>query len=273
MTWVVCVAGCSTSGDDLFGEATGAGAASAGAAGPAGPGPGGATTSGDPQSSSSAGAGGPASGPGPGGSGPGNGGAGPGGSGAGGKHEGGSGPSDVGCSDGTREYFADVGAQPDIAGCDGAFQIPGTTSDASTMPMCDRMSGNDGAILDGEGCTIEDLCAKGWHVCVDDDEVGAKSSTGECEPALSATFYLTRQSQDPNGDCADPPAVNNLVGCGTIGDESPANCNPLSRYMRYAHCIPSPTWFCGSNMMDGSHEADLVAKIGPAEGGVLCCRK
>jgi hypothetical protein len=273
VTLVVCVAGCTTSGDDLFGEATGAGAASVGAAGPAGPGPGGATTSGDPQSASSAGAAGPASGPGAGGSGPGNGGAGPGGSGAGGKHEGGSGPGDVGCSDGTREYFADVDAQPDIAGCDGAFQVPGTTSDASTMPMCNRMSGNDGAILDGDGCSVEDLCAKGWHVCVNHEEVEAKSTTGECELAPVPTFYLTRQSQNGNGDCADPPAVNNLVGCGSIGDISPANCNPLARYMRYVHCLPSPTWYCGNDINDGSHEADIVFKQGSAEGGVLCCRE
>jgi hypothetical protein len=150
--------------------------------------------------------------------------------------------------------------------------VPGTTTEASTQPMCNRMAGNDGAIVDGQGCTVEDLCAKGWHVCVDNDEVGAKSSTGECEQAPFDTFYLTRQAQDGNGDCVGPPAVNNLVGCGTKGEESPSNCNPLSRYMRYVHCIPSLTWFCGSDLADGSHEADLVAKIGPGEGGVLCCR-
>src|SRR5438094_29432 len=70
--------------------------------------------------------------------------------------------SDMGCADGTREAYPDAMIEPNIAGCDGRFQLGGFTG--APMPACNRQAGNNGAVQDGAGCNVADLCAAGWHV-------------------------------------------------------------------------------------------------------------
>lgn len=184
--------------------------------------------------------------------------------------------STIGCSDGTREAYKDMGAQPKIAGCSGGFDVPGVTTPESMAPTCNRMSGNDSANPQGTGCSVEDLCAEGWHVCVDAPEVASTSATGQCDPVADATpvFWLTRQVQDPSGNCIPPPATNNLTGCGNMGGMpiNPGSCNPLDHRMRQQDCAPTQNWYCGQTMQDGAIEAQIVVKIGSGEGGVLCCK-
>jgi len=179
---------------------------------------------------------------------------------------------DSGCSDGSREEFIDVLGEPNIAGCSGAFGVPGTTTVDSMLPQCSRNAGNDGATPAGTGCSIEDLCALGWHVCRSAAEVAHKSSTGQCPTQpVANTFWLTRQAQNTNLVC-DEYGVNNLIGCGTgIGTTVPNPCPPLNRRMAVSSCASTATWYCG----DSSHawsESQVVIKNGLTEGGVLCCR-
>ena len=92
----------------------------------------------------------------------GSGGAAAGGGAAGGGSEGGGGP--VGCSDDTRELFVDPSQWPGVAGCAGGFRVPGTVTAKGKAPQCNLQAGNDGQQKDGDGCSVEDLCAAGWHV-------------------------------------------------------------------------------------------------------------
>lgn len=185
-----------------------------------------------------------------------------------------------GCSDGFREAFIDRDAQPNLAGCAGAFDVPGVTTDASLAPACDRQAGDDGANRNGMGCSVEDLCSAGWHVCKSAAELGARSTTGGCEAADPGTpaFWLTRQAQTGSLDggapdeCAAAPAIHNLTGCGSLGQPSAASCAPLLRTMRQDDCIPTQAWYCGDGVENGLDEARIVRKTRVAEGGVVCCR-
>jgi hypothetical protein len=181
----------------------------------------------------------------------------------------------IGCSDGTREYFADMASQPNIAGCSGGWSIVGVTTPGSMQPACNRVSGNDSSNPNGMGCSVEDLCAAGWYVCHGAGDVGAHSSNGQCEPSTGTTqtFWLTRQVQDDQGFCSAPPDTNNITGCGNLGGTPIGGCDPLVVRMRNYDCIPTQFWACGTTQTGGTTEANIVRKDGPGEGGVLCCKQ
>ena len=191
-----------------------------------------------------------------------------GGNGVGGAGGGGA-TSPTGCSDGSRELFMDLATHPDIAGCSGGWEVPGTVTTESRNPACSRRGGNDGLEPTGWGCSIEDMCASGWHVCLDAAEVAAKSGTGMC--AFDAGgFWTTRQSQNMAGTCASGQ-TNNLVGCGVnFGTPAGGTCSPLNLELREVHCNVTCPWICdGDSLFD---EAQIVQKYGSDDGGVICCR-
>jgi hypothetical protein len=175
---------------------------------------------------------------------------------------------DNGCSDDTREGYE---GESNIAACQGGFGVVGITSAASQAPACERKAGDDGSNPAGAGCSVEDLCAQGWHVCRSAAEVRTKASTLACPPSSGALFWLTRQAEDANGLCADVGS-NNLVGCGVgVGRGAPAGCAPLNTELRYTDCQVLSAWECGTSA-EANNEGDFVEKAGPLEGGVLCCR-
>lgn len=178
----------------------------------------------------------------------------------------------AGCADGTREAFTDTDAEPDIAGCSGGFNIAGVTTQASTSAQCARAAGNDGKNPSGAGCSVEDLCGQGWHVCAASGELQTKARAGGCSAVSPDTFWVTRQAEDPSGLCV-AGGENNLVGCGAdnVGRPAPPNCAPLTRELRYLDCESMATWSCG-NSASANSEASLVVKPGPAGGGAICCR-
>ena len=148
------------------------------------------------------------------------------------------------------------------------------TTIESLAPACKRQAGDDGVNPAGLGCSVEDLCSAGWHVCKSATDVVSHSTTGGCEtpdPATTA-FWLTRQSEDVSGQCAAPVVVDNLVGCGNLGQPAPASCTPLLRVLSMADCGPTAAWYCGQSAPEEPQEAAVVKKTGVAEGGVLCCR-
>jgi len=131
-------------------------------------------------------------------------------------------PGWVGCSDGTREGFIHVNSYPLIAGCGGAWDVPGIHNET---PACGRKAGNSGENPNGTGCNVTDLCAAGWHVCLGKMDVMYRSKKG-CEEimegAQSPAFFLTRTSSTGAFNCApdaigDVTTVNDIFGCGDLG--------------------------------------------------------
>jgi hypothetical protein len=198
--------------------------------------------------------------------------------------------SNVGCADGTREAFKDALTYPEIAGCAGAFTVPGLN--VETPPSCDRNAGNDGANLLGAGCGASDLCAVGFHVCRSAPEVAAKSRNG-CKGANDSApgaFFATRQSgpgcmqcatgDDPGCDhdacrpgCAPTPELaDDLFGCGSTGIVlTNVSCAPLTRNSgNLCSALPS-SWHCKGGANAAHREAAVVAKPESTGGGVLCC--
>lgn len=182
----------------------------------------------------------------------------------------------VGCSDGTREAFTNVQTHPNIAGCSGGFSVAGVTTQNSMSPQCNRIAGNSSANTSGNGCSVEDLCANGWHVCNSSAEVQMKSGTGACDTVsmLSSTaMWITRQSADGPGNCI-MGGHNNILGCvlGNTGAlQVGTNCAPLDGEMWYGQCANFAPWQCG-NQNTALQEADLVTKGGSDHGGVICCK-
>lgn len=172
-----------------------------------------------------------------------------------------------GCADGEREAYD---GEENIAACQGGFGVLGVTTADSNAPACGRAAGDDGSDPGGQGCSVEDLCSAGWHVCRSAAEVRTKASTGACPPTTGTLFWLTRQAEDANGACVDS-GNNNLVGCGAgVGRAAPTTCAPLSIELRYTDCQALSSWECGSSA-EANLEADVVHKLNQTEGGVLCC--
>ncbi len=175
----------------------------------------------------------------------------------------------MGCSDGEREALTDATAFPDIAGCAGAWSESGILD---VEPSCSRLSGDDSINPSGLGCSPEDLCAKGWHVCASPEEVDAAMGGNGCGTDWPPdSFFAVAMSANNDGDC-DPDGTNDLFGCGSAGGGAPASCAPLDRSSG-DKCEDLPgTWECPGGLFGSSTEGDDVKKSGPAGGGVLCCR-
>ena len=194
-------------------------------------------------------------------------------------------PEPIGCADGEREGFVDHNRYPRIAACSGAWSVPGTRGTLS--PACNRGSGDDSAHTDGAGCSVAALCASGWHVCADKEEVAAASPDG-CAGAVPAgtprngLLFITRQRSTNNIVCEDRASatgINDLIGCGNLGTELGAekNCAPLDRAIASQHdgsCDfneaepPLGPWVCGNSSI---RESENVVKQDSSLGGVLCC--
>lgn len=169
-----------------------------------------------------------------------------------------------GCADGEREAFTDEATYPDIAACSGGWMVPGMYAN---VPSCDRAGGDDGLQPAGAGCSVEDMCSEGWHVCSDRLDVMA-SGVADCNTeAFGGAFFATGQSSMGGHTCS--AGVDDVFGCGDIGWDMLNGCAPLNRdSQNLCDSLPAP-WDCGPSNLQ---EADFVVKEGPEFGGVLCCR-
>lgn len=185
--------------------------------------------------------------------------------------------SPIGCSDGTREGFKSLDKYPDIAACAGGWRVPGF----ETTAMCGRSGGNNGVRPDGVGCSVEDLCADGWHVCEGIAEFTKKAT--DCKDALPTSgtgpgdgtvFYGTRQRGSGMAcDLTNRDGTNNIHGCGNFGTAAWNTCAPFMRMLRDADCRDNAPWSCVDGPIDYNvKELAGVTKTGPSRGGVLCCR-
>ncbi len=171
-------------------------------------------------------------------------------------------PSSVGCADGTREDLVDEAAYPSIAACSGGFWIPGVNLNT---PLCDRQGGNDGPFPDGMGCSIDDLCAAGWHVCTSRYEV--MEANLDCGSASWANgFFATGQSGEGANTC-DDTGTNDVFGCGNAGYPNINGCAPLNRSTSNECVKLAGPWSCA----DPYDEVSTLAKTGSEFGGALCC--
>ena len=217
-----------------------------------------------------------------------------------------------GCSDDEREGFGDRFRFPSIAGCSGAWTIPGIhthhpgTAPAcpglpthdTVNPACSRGSGDDGLIPDGTGCNAADLCAAGWHVCTGAAEIAAKSPTG-CAGATTSgdppLFFASRQSSNGCAACTMGTTVgpqcdsaacrsgclqtsatsNDVFGCGNYGT-TVSSCGTCDRFSgNLCNGLTGPPWGCSAASAadnNGLCEQYTITKTGPSHGGVLCCR-
>jgi hypothetical protein len=194
--------------------------------------------------------------------------------------------STVGCADGTREAFVSQTRFPTIAGCSGGFMIAGVLTPASTSPACNRGAGNSGMNPTGTGCTVEDLCADGWHVCLGAAELTSLGTNVTCanagipaENALGTNrmLFVTRQHGAAGSACTpgDTTGVNNLHGCSNTGTAESNQCSPpLNEIWSHTDCMAAPPWACSdaTNPGNTNDEALVVTKPGPGAGGVLCCK-
>jgi hypothetical protein len=178
----------------------------------------------------------------------------------------------VGCADGTREGYVSLQNYPEIAACAGGWSVAGLLADITRTPTCDRQAGNaPGAITDGSGCTVADLCAEGWHVCETAREV--VDLAGDCSDAFTSgtfVFYVTRQRAFLSL-CSDTNSTGttNLHGCGNFGSPEDSSCAPFTRMLTDIDCTAFPPWRCASATV---REYEAVTKSGSTRGGVLCCR-
>jgi hypothetical protein len=215
---------------------------------------------------------------------------------------------EVGCADGRREGFTDLSKYPEIAGCGGGWTIPGISPfapsyapacpalapDDTSAPACGRRAGDDSRNPEGEGCNAADLCAAGWHVCFDAEEVAALAKDG-CAGATGTSdlplLFLTRQSSTGCGQCASGTGEgpqcnsatcaagcvqtentsNDVFGCGNYGEKPQSSCGVLDRFSEN-NCskIAEQGWSCETP--NGFCESFSVVHSDPDTGGVLCCR-
>lgn len=177
-------------------------------------------------------------------------------------------PTFAGCSDETREGFADPALFPAIAACAGAWSIPGLSAPAA----CGHAAGNTGTQVLGTGCAAHDLCATGWHVCSSRlDVLSHLPPAKTCADGMfgPSTFFATAQSGPGGGECG--MGTNDFLGCGTYGPAPFPVCTPLDRSSdNMCFTLRSAGgWDCP----DDRSEVTTVTKSDPtAGGGVLCCQ-
>ncbi|GMV42537.1 MAG: hypothetical protein AMXMBFR64_42530 [Myxococcales bacterium] len=221
---------------------------------------------------------------------------------------------DVGCSDGQREGYLSLSTYPNIAACGGAWTIPGIANFAPAFapacpslavndtrsPACGRTTGDDSANPLGTGCNAEDICAEGWHICLDVHDIKAATPTpttgcsGSVPPGSGPLWFATRQSTNGCGACADGTSVapqcnsgscaggclnterttNDIYGCGNIGSQ--LGCSGLGMSFSNNHCgALGNGWSCNlPTTADDSGYCEVYTLLhsNPSTGGVLCCR-
>ncbi len=209
---------------------------------------------------------------------------------------------EAGCADGEREGFLSWDDYPEIAACSGAWSVGGVTRD-DLAPTCGRAAGDDGSLVDGDGCSAADVCAEGWHVCRGQAEVA--SLAGSCSGAVpdgtpdKSLFFAVSQHSVENTVCDDSATeANDVFGCGNLGTQlgTDKDCGPLDRALAsmqpdscgFNEAEPDlGPWECVGGSDSHYAEGSLVTKKGcpgnscsydgyavgsSDKGGVLCCR-
>lgn len=160
---------------------------------------------------------------------------------------------DVGCSDGTRESFKDVGKFPAIAGCAATWPNASMLA-ARKIERCGNSAG---------GCVVPaDACATGWHVCGNANDIAADltSRVGLQDCLAQPGSFAAALGDIACRPCTDQNSAG-AVCCGSKCVQQNGNC-----------AWPGQTpWFGvrdGTRQVCGRIENPTVS----VEIGVLCCR-
>lgn len=191
-------------------------------------------------------------------------------------------PKISGCSDGSREWFKDPSTYPNIAGCAGAFSVPGLIQHDGTPiePMCDRQAGNSAMSKDGLGCSAVDLCEPGWKICDSTSEILSSSSGRFCDTSRhlqlpSGSFFASAASFSVlTKHClTNLPTENSIPGCGNLNNGNLCGLFQHFAFNSHISCDNLPLgWNCS---LVGSFSSPLfnISKSFTDTGGVLCCRE
>jgi cysteine-rich repeat protein len=176
--------------------------------------------------------------------------------------------SSIGCADGTRDGFLMV--FDSVAACAGDFGVAGLNAPRTGVPAC-LDSGDDGPDPDPDGCSAADLCAEGWSICPDHNQIEARIGNAPCggvDQAFEPGFFATNQPSLDDVSCAIAGS-NGIIGCGDVGSPAgAATCVSLTRAAGNLCLAAAPGWTCEN----ASSERTTVVKSGGHGGGVLCCR-
>jgi hypothetical protein len=174
----------------------------------------------------------------------------------------------VGCADGTREYLLDTTLHVGVAGCGGAFLAHGMLTKSDAGSPCHKRGGNSAAngLATGLGCSADDLCAVGWHVCASATEF--VDSVGTCAEDSGApesgVFYASATRGTGNLQCDGDGGTNDLFGCGATGVGVGGGCGAFNASL--STFKPISYWLLGGA---STELIDVQKQAGP--GGVLCC--
>ena len=172
-------------------------------------------------------------------------------------------PKVIGCADGQREAFADLKANPRIAGCMGKWTEGKSLRDAPTGKACGD---------DGEACAVpSDVCAEGWHVC---------GATGEPKD-------LRDRSNAPSCANAGPGRLNAALSHSPTDEIDPCPTITASTKLPCVQAgLGAEPVCCGNDCLkgkctDGVWKGKTKISRGTSEGcgavtsdrngGVLCC--
>jgi hypothetical protein len=173
-------------------------------------------------------------------------------------------PVQSGCSDGTNDGYRSPNPSR-IVGCQGGWAIAGIRTGAVVACVA---TGNSSTNPDGTGCAAANLCAQGWHICADPQEVGLHITDAASCSALvdDGGFYATQTHSQGVGTC-ESIGSNDIFGCG-VGSTVNPSCEPLDASSNNDCTALSSDWDCGTDVFN---EAEFVTKAGGG-GGVLCCK-
>lgn len=173
-------------------------------------------------------------------------------------------PAVVGCADGQREGFADLGKYPTIAGCMGVWEEKVSLRKPGTRKAC----GDDLELCGAPS----DVCAEGWHVCARDgdyhdlsDRVDGKSCRDGAGPGrFNAAISHVKKKKE----CPAAPGPNVRYPCLKDGwGSEPVCCG--------ADCTPGKcrdaVWDKQTAISRGTSEG-CGALSSERNGGVLCCK-
>jgi hypothetical protein len=186
--------------------------------------------------------------------------------------------SDLGCADGSREYFSDQGAFPDVAGCAGSFSVAGLIDQSGKLVQaaCNRSAGNDGLLRSGVGCSASDLCQAGWKICETSDAFFLDTRSRFCSSSdiISQPSVFLSAINVSSSDCSNslsPIFTDGGFGCGNVNTGSYCQYYDVDfAFNSHVTCSNLPnSWNCNGPLFDLRNIANSEA----AGGGVLCCRE
>lgn len=175
-------------------------------------------------------------------------------------------PTVVGCADGQREAFADLGSFAAIAGCLAAWD--GTVS--LRAPKSGGVCGDDA----GKCVAPADACAEGWHICAGSgavSELTTRIDAEQCEQAAAGGSFVAAISHcAAQEDCqyGDDEVARRSFPCYDEGWCSEAVC--CGPGCGTGSC-PDGVWPGRTHIAQGTDQGCNAITAGRA-GGVICCK-